>query len=351
MNEIVFPVVGAVLVFFAVVPLLTMAARSAVALLPATGDRVVAQESPWRFLIVIGPTLGPIIWLISASIHQSEEGTPLAACVVDHLGGDLCRDVVLFGFILLAILGYGVLWRACRESRVQSLEHVATREPVALSADRSAASGRVRSICQRNLALAGCVPRIRVVERGLAPACTRGLFRPRVEIETGLVMRLDEDELEATLLHELEHAHAWDPLRFFVANVALFINPLGALLSSELARYHFAREALCDRRAVQCGADPLALARSIVSVATPSARAPAAAPALGGHGIGAIRLRVQLLLGYAARWPGPVQRRPPVGVVTTLILLLAVSPHLMGAGPLDVFHQGIERAALLLGLG
>ena len=55
MNELFFPVVGAMLVFFVVVPLLTLVARSAVALLPTTRDRVSAQESPWRFLLVVGP--------------------------------------------------------------------------------------------------------------------------------------------------------------------------------------------------------------------------------------------------------------------------------------------------------
>ena len=343
MNELFFPVIGAMLVFFVVVPLLTLAARSVVALLPVSGSRVAAQESPWRFLLVVGPTLGPLVWLISASIHQSEEGAPLAACVVDHLGGELCRDVVIFGLILFSILGYGVVRRARRDRR-------ATRDPVMVAADWTAATARVRDICQQNLTLAGFAARIRVVEQGLAPACTRGLFHPRVELDAALVMRLDDDELEATLLHEVEHAHARDPLRFFVAHVALTINPLGRILSSELARYHFAREALCDKRAVQRGADPLALARSIVSVAAPTG-APASVPALGGHGIGGIRLRVQLLFGYAARWPGPAQRRTPIGVVTTLITLVAVAPHLMGAGPLDVFHHSIERAALFFGLG
>lgn len=342
MNELFFPVVGAMLVFFVVVPLLTLVARSAVALLPTTRDRVSAQESPWRFLLVVGPTLGPVVWLISASIHQSEEGTPLAACVVDHLGGELCRDVVLFGMILFSVLGYGVLRRLRTERG--SLRRGGRR-----LADGDAALARVHAVCQQNLTLAAFTPQISVVDCGLAPACTRGLFRPRVELEASLVCRLDDEELEAALLHEVEHAQARDPLRFFVAQVALSINPLGKLLASELARYHFAREALCDRRAVQRGADPLALARSIVSVATPDSM-PAAVPALGGHGIGGVRLRVQLLLGYAASWPGPAQRRAPVGLVTSLVTLLAIWPHVMGAGPLDVFHGGIERVALILGL-
>ena len=72
---------------------------------------------------------------------------------------------------------------------------------------------------------------------------------------------------------------------------------------------------------------------------------------LGGHGIGGVRVRVQLLLGYAARWPGPPGRTTPIGLVTTLLAGLAVLPHIMGTGPLDLLHYGVERGALLLGLG
>jgi Zn-dependent protease with chaperone function len=341
MNELFFPVVGALFVFFVLVPLLTLVASAAVTWLPMGSDRIGGQESPLRFLLVVGPSLGPVIWLVSATVHQSESGTPLAACVVDHLGGELCRDAVLFGLLLFSVLGYGIARRARSEGVV--------RNTTAPSADTAASARRVHSICQRNPTLVAFERRISVVDAGIAPACTRGLIRPRVEVAASLVAQLDDDELEATLLHEVEHAYALDPLRFFVASVALSINPVGHLLASEFGRYHFAREALCDRRAVQRGANPLALARSIVSVATPSPL-PATVPLLGGHGIGGVRLRVQLLLGYSQRPPGPIRRRPPVGVLTTVLALIALSPHLVGAGPLDILHHGIERAALdLLG--
>lgn len=337
MNELFFPVVGAMIVFFIAVPLLTVAARSVFMAVPMK-DGVAKHVSPWRFALIVGPTLGPVIWLVSAVIHQSEEGAPLAACI-DHLGGELCRDVVLFGVVLFSILGLGVLRR---------VRQGGFRRTITAHASRMAAR-RVRSICEGHLLLAGFASRVHVVGRGVAPACTRGVFRPRVEVEADTVDRLDDVELEALLLHEVEHAQAHDPLRFFVAQVALSINPLGRLLASELARYHFAREALCDRRAVQRGADPLALARSIVAVASPRP-APAFAASLGGHGIGGVRVRVQLLLGYAAAWPGPARRHAPVGVITSLVTLLAALPHVLGTGPLDVLHHGVERAALLFGL-
>lgn len=339
MNELVFPVIGAMIVFFLAVPLLTVIARAILLALPTKKDGVAGQVSPLRFALIVAPTLGPVIWLVSAAVHQSEEGGPLAACIVDHLGSELCRDVVLFGLVLCWVLSLGVLRRVRGEGRAR---------PVSLSADH-AASGRVRSICEGHVTLACASWRMRVVEQGVAPACTRGLLRPRVEIEAALVSRLDDEELEAVLLHEVEHAQANDPLRFLVGQVALTINPIGRLLASELARYHFAREALCDRRAVQRGADPLALARSIVAAAVSKPK-PAHVAAIGGHGIGGIRVRVQLLLGYASTWPGPAGRHAPIGIVTSLVTLLVALPHVFGTRPLDVLHHGVERAAVFLGM-
>lgn len=341
MNELLFPVIGAMLVFFVAVPLLTLASRAIIGALPAPKDGVLAHVSPWRFGLIVGPTLGPVVWLVSAAVHQSEEGAPLAACALDHLGGEVCRDVVLFGVVLFSVLGIGALRRVTRlqaSSRTPRLRDVA------------ASARRVHELCESNVMLAAFGSRIRVVASGAAPACTRGLLLPRVELEAALVQRLSDDELEATVLHELEHAQALDPLRLFIAQLALSINPLGRLLAPELARYHFAREALCDRRAVQRGADPLALARSIVSVAAP-APATAFVAALGGHGIDGIRVRVQLLLGYATRWPGPAGRSLPIGLVTAVVALLAALPHFAGTGLLDLLHRSVESAVVIFGLG
>lgn len=67
---------------------------------------------------------------------------------------------------------------------------------------------------------------------------------------------------------------------------------------------------------LQLGADPLALARSIVAVAA-NRPLPALAAGLCGDGMSGIRLRVQLLFDYAARWPGPARRHAPFGFLTT----------------------------------
>ena len=237
MNELVFPVVGAIMVFFVVVPLLTVMAKTVFMALPSKKDGLTEHVSPLRLALLVAPTLGPVVWLVSAAAHQSEDGGALAACIVDHLGSELCRDVVLFGLILFSVLGFSV-WRRVRSE---------SRSRAAFLPSDHVAAARVRRISEGHRALASASSRICVVERGVAPACTRGVIRPRIEIEGKLVLRLGDDELEAVLLHEVEHAQAKDPLRFLVAQVALSINPLGRLLTSELARYHFAREALCDR--------------------------------------------------------------------------------------------------------
>jgi len=341
MTELFFPVFGAMVVFLVAVPLLTLMARGVLVAVPSQKNSIDRHGAPWRYALTIAPTLAPVLWLVSAAIHQSEEGAPLAACAIDHLGGEFCRDVVLFGLLLFAILGVGIV-RRMKSARAPRRGESPLTSPFIID--------RVRSVCVGHLALSPFANRIRVVEHGRAPVCTRGLIRPVVEIEADVVAQLSDEELEAVLLHELEHAHAGDPLRLFIAQVALTVNPLGRILESEFGRYCFAREALCDRRAVQLGADPLSLARSIVAVAA-TRPAPAFTAALGGHGVGGIRVRVHLLLDYAARWPGPASRRAPVGLLTLAAVLLAFLPHFMGTGPLDALHRGVESTALLLGLG
>lgn len=49
---------------------------------------------------------------------------------------------------------------------------------------------------------------------------TYGLARPRVLVSTGLLARLDDDQLEAVLAHETEHVRRRDPLRVAVTRSA-----------------------------------------------------------------------------------------------------------------------------------
>ena len=341
MSEFFFPAVGAFSVFFVVIPGLSVLAKLLLWLLPSRRSSLDAHAGPLRLVLILGPVLGPVIWLTSASIHQSEAGAALAVCVVDHLDEKVCHDVVLFGLTLLLVLATSGLRRAFIGERRQFSE--------GSDIDQARGWARLEQICVCDPHLRQIAKRVRFVNQGCAPICTRGWFRPRIEIELQLLGRLDDDELKAALLHESEHARALDPLRFFVAQVTLSVNPARVLVGGELARYHFAREALCDRWAVQRGADPLALARSIVAVGM--ARGNGAVAALGGVGAQGIALRVQLLINYAEKKPEPTRTTAPLCTGTPLVSLLAAWPHVAGAGWFDIFHHSIERAALLLGLG
>ena len=79
MTEFLFPVFGATAVFVVVVPLLTLAARLLLAAAPRRKGSIDHHGNSLRYALIIGPTLGPVIWLVSAAIHQSEDGAPLAA--------------------------------------------------------------------------------------------------------------------------------------------------------------------------------------------------------------------------------------------------------------------------------
>ena len=341
MTELLFPVVGTLLVFLVGVPSLTLVAWLALRLMAVRTRQVDGHGSELRYALVVAPVAVPLLWLASASVHQSLSGAPIAVCILEHLGSDACRDVVMFGLLLLTVFAAAMLRRLAASAR-------ARRRLLPLVSE-AADSRRVAAICRATPALAPFASRVRVVDQGLASVCTRGLLRPRIEIEAKLVGELGDDEIRAVLLHELHHARSADPLRHLLGVVTLSLNPAGRLLAPSFARYGFAREAACDRWAVQRGADALTLARCIVLVAGKPHACESAA--LAGPGIGGVMIRVQLLLGYARRWPGPVGRGAPLGLLTSSALLLLALPHLLGTLPLDLFHYGVEMAARLVGIG
>jgi hypothetical protein len=338
-SELLFPIVGGLMIFAIAVPGLSAVTHAIWVALPEAPSSIDHHGRSWGLAVIVGPVLVPVLWMLSAAVHQVEAGAPLTACIIDHLGGELCRDIVLFGLVLATVVGIGI-------GRRMVSAYPALRTPPLTTS--GALIERVAAVCRAHRSLRAHEYRIRVVDAGRGPVCTRGLLRPLIEIEADVAARLSDEELEAVLLHELAHALSRDPLRQFVAQVALTLNPLGARLEADFARYCFAREALCDRRAVEMGADPLSLARSIVTIAGP--RPCALTTGLGGMSMAGVRVRVQLLLNYASEAPREPARMAPFGLFSVLLVAIVAQPHLLGTAPLDLLHIGIERAALLLGL-
>jgi hypothetical protein len=105
---------------------------------------------------------------------------------------------------------------------------------------------------------------LRVYDRPLAFTC--GVFRPTVLLSTWMLEHLDCLELEAVLVHELEHAARRDYLMVWLATVlrdAFFYLPTSRAAYLQLTRE---KELACDDAVVGRTQRPLALASALAKV-------------------------------------------------------------------------------------
>ncbi len=96
----------------------------------------------------------------------------------------------------------------------------------------------------------GLTPWLTYVSRPEATACCYGFFRPRIAVTSGLVERLDNEELAAVLGHEWKHLRRRDPLRYLVVDVltaAAFMFPVATSLRE---RWKTRTELAADRAAL-----------------------------------------------------------------------------------------------------
>lgn len=91
-------------------------------------------------------------------------------------------------------------------------------------------------------------------------------LRPRVCVSTGLVERLQPDELEAVLLHERSHLRRRDPLRLVIARyfaAGLYVVPV---VEDLVEHYTLEKELEADQDAVSALGDVRPLARALYKV-------------------------------------------------------------------------------------
>lgn len=178
----------------------------------------------------------------------------------------------------------------------------------------------------------GAVP-VEVVQSSAANAFCVGIVRPRVIVTSGLLARLDEEELRAALMHEVEHARARGPMKVALAHVAaraLFWLPaLGDLLN----RFMLLSELAADRAAIKATSRS-ALAGALSEVI--EAPHPATAVALADFAAP----RIDRLFDESAALP-PLFRRwsllAGIAAIGTVAVVLACSPHL-GLGESAQLH-------------
>lgn len=340
MTEIALPVLGTGIIVGVVLPAAAVAARGALWALDRVGTPRLAGQDAVRYLLLLGPTVAPVAWLLSACLRQAAVGTAAEVCALPDPPGTVCPEVAALGGLLVAFVVGTALIRLRRAAgaprRAAPTRSAATRRRLQRIADYSHPD--LRPVLRR----------LAIVEDAAEPVATRGILRPRVTIDIRFADRLDDLALLAVLEHEAQHVRARDPLRYFLVHWAVAINPIGRrLLGADLRRWIVGREAACDRAAVLRGASAPALAHALVQAAR-FAVASAPAVALRADDTGVLRLRVGLLLAYAERPPRPWRQGPGLRLALAGIALALLLPHGIGDGLLDGLHRATERAVALV---
>lgn len=188
----------------------------------------------------------------------------------------------------------------------------------------------------------GLTNRVAVVRAEQPFAFCYGLLRPRICLSTGLVHLLDDQELEAVLLHEFYHLQNHDPLKIVLARTlgrAFFFLPVIDELSR---RYAMARELAADRAVIGAQGHGHWLAAVLYKLIThppPFADGPAAIVGLTT----VTDLRIDHLLD--GRDPEPIRFSPSAVLISTFVLLavtsLVLSPGLVGVGTPGLAHATV----------
>jgi len=344
--ELVFPLVATFALVLVAIPLATVASKLLLVALRRAAARIDDDSaepgargvreagSTLRYLLLVAPVCVPAVWLVSAAVHHAEAEGAALACAFDHVSDRACVEPLMIAIAIALALGSTFLWR----------RHIATR---AIATRRLArdqvAERRMDAACASHPRLQSRRQRIRLVEGH--DIRTVGLFRPHVEVGTTLARSLDEQALVGALLHENEHVHGFDPLRFVVLSVCQSLNPAASLLADELVHWRRGREAVCDESAVHRGADPCSLAEALIAVARPPGDLSAQAAHLGrGGGIELLRVRVALLMDYVTSPPRCRCARTAPKLTAVALVVLAVLPHYLGERIIVDLHQGAEQA-------
>lgn len=330
MTEATFPLVGALGVVLLVLPVSALITKALLSLWDHMQVSGPLHGLDLRFMLLLASSALPLAWLMSAGIHQAESGRSALICILRHERAELCLEPGYFALVLAAIISAATL------RTLRGLSRPSAGEPGALAT-------RVDDIIRTHANLSNLRGRVVVTDDVDFTLGTSGLGRPQVMLGRHFAESLDDATLASALAHESEHVRSYDPLRYVLLEVALAVNPLGRLLlAPDAVRWIAAREAHCDREAVQHGASALGLADAIVMAARPRIQA---TPALVTGDVALVRLRVELLLAFAERAPGPccANGRSALPFAAALLAALLL-PHRASTRALDAVHAGAEHA-------
>lgn len=298
--------------------------------------RIWRSNAPLRgalvpYTLLVLPTLLPLLWLAVFSVipvFGGRQGTQT------DLLFKLCPGALGWLVLGLGICASVIGWRVKKtQSHLQTLRPVPSDHP---------AWSRLERLSQGNPALQKVC--LRLVTGAHHQVFTRGFSQREVWMSAAFVQQLNDDELKAALLHEVEHFRGHDPLRNALLEACLTLNPLGRLLRKEASQWHLTREIHCDRQAVIDGASPLSLADALMSVARPcSSRCGCISiAALGGPALRGIDLRVRLLISYLDSPPRNMSIWGQGMVMAVMFLVTGLPTLLAGPGLFEQLHLFAE---------
>lgn len=332
MSEAIFPLLGTALVVLVVLPGSALVTKLLLLLSERHTSGGPLHGLTPRYVLLLASSALPLLWFLSAGLHQLESPSIALACLLDHQTAALCFEPGLFA-VALGLTALVLALPALSLGR---------RYPEDDSAAAASLRARLHRLLNTHAEIAELRGRLRVTSAPGFALGTCGLWRPQVVVAVAFAARLRDTELASALGHELQHVRALDPLRYLLLRVALAVNPIGRrLLEPHADAWRAAREAHCDREAVLAGARPLCLAEALVTAARPL---PVDVVALGARDTALLRLRVQMLVAFSEAPPRRCCQRGPSSIPLALVLLLAalLLPHQAGTAALDALHQGAE---------
>jgi Zn-dependent protease with chaperone function len=228
-------------------------------------------DAAWRLRLRLIPLAVPLLWLPSLFVFARFRTGPRFVASGALFAGERWNLIAVRGsglgdllLLLSAGLGSALFLRDALPPLLDLLRG-GTRNPPA--APWQPTGALVADLARRHAAAMGTVPpAVRVIRSRFPALLCEGAQEPRLVVTPATVARLDEEELEAAIAHEVAHAAHKDPAWGFALIVVrglLFFNPAAQWVARALVD-DFERRA--DQAAVRLTGRPEPLARAIVKL-------------------------------------------------------------------------------------
>jgi len=343
MNELLFPLGTLFLLSGVIIPILSLLTRIRIGYFQRNHPSFQSLHTNRLLFWLLLPTALPIVWIVfsivhlgySDVVHTSHE----SICLLNH--EQFWTDEAI---LLTIMMGISLIFAI----RIYLEElHQSSVAPV----HNPMLESRIHHIRQK--LTIGSGSKVLLIKQAKFAAQSVGIIQPKVLLSAEWVAQIDDDMLEATLLHEFAHHHSGDLWTGACLKLGLLMNPSAKLLQPSTAIWLQSRELMADQKALSYGANPLALAQSIVNAIRWQRQNPLQLHqdvhfCLSPSNTSLLKLRLLHLMDSTPSTPMPSK---PASVLWMLGLLCLLSlPHLLSIDLLDALHYGIEVGAQSMGV-